>query len=491
MSFEMLIQVLLVDNQVLLRGGIKLILQAEQDIEVVGEAANSGEAIDKAVALSPDVVLIESALPDGGGLAAIRAIKQRCAHTRILVLSSQGDPEAFGHTAAAGAIGYIMKDISPENLVNAIRATYNSQTILSPTIAQQIVGQLSLADGSANGRRDRGNDKRTGLRQHEVDVLSRVAQGLSDKEIAAQLFLSEGAVKSRLRHLYNKLGLKNRAQAAVFALKGGFLAQVRHASVLTGIKDITKSVAECVRGPENGTARTLALLVSLSLAFVAVDLALLRDLDSKIASQYATSPDHAPGSPSAMSLSIKSSGPLLGQRLVAAGRMRASGDLHGAQHEYLMILLSVAPDSAQAWRGLVTLHRRWAAANPAELRRQANAYRLAIRNGTEVDEHYSPQALEVLVKATMLATREIESTKRRQIAAYIVSVGEFASPTMADRVMHLIRSKGYIVDVARRGVLSQVVTPTYRTRSQAEYVVHGLEGLGLQAKLMARVLSSQ
>ena len=227
---ETLIRVLLVDNQVLLRGGVKLILQPELDIEVVGEAANSGEAIDKAVGLSPDVVLIESALPDGGGLAAIRAIKQRCAHTRILVLSSQGDPEAFGQTAAAGAIGYIMKDISPENLVNAIRATFNSRTILSPAIAQQIVGQLSFADGSANGRSDRGIivGRRTGLRQHEVDVLSRVAQGLSDKEIAAQLFLSEAAVKTRLRQLYRRLGLKNRAQAAVFALDGGFLAEVRH-----------------------------------------------------------------------------------------------------------------------------------------------------------------------------------------------------------------------------------------------------------------------
>ena len=250
MSFETLIRVLLVDNQELLRGGVKRILQPEQDIEVIGEAANSSEAIDRAVTLSPDVVLIETALPDGSGLAAIRAIKQRCAHTRILVLSSQGDPEAFGQTAAAGAIGYIMKDISPKNLVNAIRATYNNQTILSPTIAQQIVGQLSLVDRSADGQGDRGNGKRTGLSQHEVDVLSRVAEGLSDKEIAAQLFLSEGAVKNRLRHLYNKLGLKNRAQAAAVALEGGFLAQVHFASLLTGINGITKPVAETVRAPE-------------------------------------------------------------------------------------------------------------------------------------------------------------------------------------------------------------------------------------------------
>jgi DNA-binding NarL/FixJ family response regulator len=258
MAVEMSIRVLLVDSQVLLREGIRLILQQGRGIEIIGEAADSGEAIDKGVALSPDVVLIESALPDGDGLTAIRAIKERCPHARVLVLSSQGDPEAFGQTAAAGAIGYIMKDISPENLVNAIRTTYDGQTILSPTIAQQIVGQLSLADGSVNGRSGRGTLERrkSDLPQHDVEVLSRVAQGLSDKEIAAQLFLSESAVKSRLRQMYIKWGLKNRAQAAVLALEGGFLAQVRHAPLLTGINSITKSVAECVRAPENGTARS-------------------------------------------------------------------------------------------------------------------------------------------------------------------------------------------------------------------------------------------
>jgi hypothetical protein len=204
--------------------------------------------------------------------------------------------------------------------------------------------------------------------------------------------------------------------------------------------------------------------------------------------------------------------------------MLAAGDLHGAQHEYLTILLSVAPDSVQAWRGLVALHRRWAAENPAELRRQANAYRLAIRNGTQMDEHYSPQALEVLAKAAMLAAREVEGAGRRlevdasrtmsyqheaivrfsravfaatarthwrPIVAYVISVGEFTSPEAADQLMHLIRSKGYIVDVARRGAVAQVVTPPYRTLRQAEYVVHGLEGLGLPANLEARQLPSQ
>lgn len=223
----MSIRVLLVDHQALLRHGIKLILQPERDIEVVGEAADGGEAVDRAVALSPDVVLIETMLPGGDGAATIRAIKQRCPRTQVVVLSGQGDQETFSQTAEAGAAGYILKDISPENLVNAIRAAHTGRTILSPTIAAQIVRHLALTDDGA-GTGDHGGIGRQDVRltQHEIEVLTRVARGLSDKEIGAQLFLAESTVKSRLRRLYLKLGLKNRSQAAVFALERGLLTVV-------------------------------------------------------------------------------------------------------------------------------------------------------------------------------------------------------------------------------------------------------------------------
>jgi DNA-binding NarL/FixJ family response regulator len=219
------IRVLIVDNQTLLRHGIKLVLQAAPDIEVVGEAVNSAEAIERATTLAPDVVLIESALPDRGGIAAIRTIKHHHPDVRILVLSAHGDSESFGKTAAAGAIGYILKDISPENLMNAIRAAHTRRTMLSPTIAQQIVKQMFVMEPPAGDRNDRGQTRRrdSSLGEQDVAVLRGVAHGFSDKEIAAQLFLSESAVKTRLRHLYRKLGLKNRAHAAVFALERGLL----------------------------------------------------------------------------------------------------------------------------------------------------------------------------------------------------------------------------------------------------------------------------
>jgi DNA-binding NarL/FixJ family response regulator len=221
----MAIRVLIADNQALLRQGVKHALESAGHIEVVGEAATSEDAVDLAAALAPDVVVMETGLPDGGGVEAVRTIKQRCPNVRILVLSSEGDPEAFGKAAAAGAIGYVLKDISPENLINAIRAVYARRSILSPAIAQQIVRQLSLVDGSGNGTQDFvvHARRRTMLRGPDIEVLTRIARGLSDKEIAAQLFLSESAIKTRLRHIYRKLGLKNRAQAAVFALENGLL----------------------------------------------------------------------------------------------------------------------------------------------------------------------------------------------------------------------------------------------------------------------------
>ncbi len=220
------IRVLLVEGQTLLRHGMKLILQSARDIEVVAEAADGGEAVDRAAALSPDVVLIEPLLPRGDGVEAIRAIRQRCPGARILVLSAQGDQEALGQAAAAGAVGYVLKDISPENLVSAIRAASSGRAILSPTIAKQIVERHFRTGGDdGDGAGDGAVPRRDpGLTQHEIEVLRGVARGLSDKEIAAQLFLSESTVKSRLRYVYLKLGLRNRAHAAVFVLKKGLLA---------------------------------------------------------------------------------------------------------------------------------------------------------------------------------------------------------------------------------------------------------------------------
>jgi len=220
----MSIRVLVVDNQVLFREGVKAALRSEPGIEIVGEAADTGEAVQKAVAANPDLVLMEITLPGGDAVDAVRTIRRRCPRTQVLVLTSCVDQEGFRKAAAAGAIGYVLKDIEPVNLANAIRAAHNGKTMLSPTIARQLVDHYFTASGdSALERPEKASQSQPRLTKHEIDVLAGVAQGLSDKRIAANLFLSEATVKTRLRSIYHKLGLRNRAHAAVFAVENHLL----------------------------------------------------------------------------------------------------------------------------------------------------------------------------------------------------------------------------------------------------------------------------
>lgn len=216
----MSIRVLVVDDQGLTRRGILSILKPDSDIEVLDEASDGPEALQKAVALQPDLVLMDIMMPGGDGITATRAIKERCPRTQVLILTFSPDPELFRKAAEAGAVGYVLKDISPENLANAIRAVHNGKGMLSPQIAKQMM------DGLYSSRHERPatSVRRThNLTEREVDVLMGLVSGLSDKEIAARLFLSEATVKTHLRTLYRRLKLRNRAQAAAFAVEKGLL----------------------------------------------------------------------------------------------------------------------------------------------------------------------------------------------------------------------------------------------------------------------------
>ena len=218
------IRVLLADNQVLLRQGIRAALQSEPSIEVVGEASDASQAIEGAASLNPDLVLMEVMLPNGEGIAAVRTIRQRCPRTQVLILTSCADQEVFRKAAAAGAIGYILKDIEPSNLANAIRAARDGRTMLSPTIAQLLINHYyATSAGALDQLAHLAPRSQPTLARHEIDVLAGVARGLSDKRIAANLFLSEATVKTRLRAIYHRHGLRNRAHAAVFAVENGLL----------------------------------------------------------------------------------------------------------------------------------------------------------------------------------------------------------------------------------------------------------------------------
>ncbi|HEX2712270.1 MAG TPA: response regulator transcription factor, partial [Candidatus Acidoferrales bacterium] len=196
------IRVLVVDDQILTRMGLRMMLQPEKDIEIVGEAANGREAIEKVLALSPEVVLMDLRMPESDGIEATLAIRQRCPTTQVLILSVYADLELFRKAAAAGAVGYVLKDITPANLVNAIRAVRNGKTMINPAVAMQMVENLVNRDRASTESAYRGVRE---LTERDIEVLAGVTQGLADKEIAAKLFLSESTVKTHLRAIYRKL----------------------------------------------------------------------------------------------------------------------------------------------------------------------------------------------------------------------------------------------------------------------------------------------
>ena len=214
----MAVRVLLVGNQNLISQGLKAVLRLEPDIDVVGEVRKGKDAIDKALALQPDVVLMSIASSTEDGVANTRAIKEGCPKTHVLILTPYPDQGLFREAMAAGATGYELTDISPAHLANAIRAVHGGKIAINQSVIQQMAEKLAGNNASAPGPFQPRN-----LTQREAQILAKVAQGLSDKEIAAKLFLSEATVKSHLRIVYTKLGIHNRAQAAALAVQNGLL----------------------------------------------------------------------------------------------------------------------------------------------------------------------------------------------------------------------------------------------------------------------------
>lgn len=212
------VRVMIVDDHGIVRTGLRALLQPESDMAIVGEAGSVKEAVKKAVELKPDVVLMDVKLPDGSGIEATRLIKESCPDTQVLILTVYEDQDTVLKAVQAGAIGYVLKDIPPEYLIRAIRSVHTDGTMIKPSIARKMVERLASTERDvvlANFHRG------PGLTDREIEVLKAAATGLSDKEIALKLYLSEPTIKSHLRSIYQKLRVKNRAQAAVYAVKHG------------------------------------------------------------------------------------------------------------------------------------------------------------------------------------------------------------------------------------------------------------------------------
>ncbi|MFT3709912.1 MAG: response regulator transcription factor [Archangium sp.] len=210
-------RVLLVDDQPLYREGIRAVLSsAGGAIEVVGEASNGSEALAACERLRPDVVLMDLQMPVMDGVTATRRLKVAQPASRVLVLTTFEDDDHVFEALRAGAVGYLLKDVTGERLKEAVQAAAAGQSFLAPSVASKVLAELS--------RRPRaGEGTASPFTERENEVLALLARGASNKEIAAALFVTEGTVKNHVTQLFTKLGVSDRTQAALRARERGYV----------------------------------------------------------------------------------------------------------------------------------------------------------------------------------------------------------------------------------------------------------------------------
>jgi DNA-binding NarL/FixJ family response regulator len=216
------IKVLIVDDQSLVRAGFRMILEAESDVEVVGEAADGGEAIDAASELQPDVILMDVRMPNVDGLEATRRLLEgKDEGPRILILTTFDLDEYVYEALRVGASGFLLKDTPPEQLVDAIRVVASGDALLSPTITRRVIEQFVRRPPASVLKPAPALEE---LTARELEMLRFIARGLSNAEIAKEAFVSETTVKTHVAHILMKLRLRDRVQAVVFAYENGVVA---------------------------------------------------------------------------------------------------------------------------------------------------------------------------------------------------------------------------------------------------------------------------
>jgi len=210
------IRVLIADDHAVVRQGLRTFLDLQDGLEVVGEAGDGAEALDAAQRLAPDVVLMDLAMPRMDGVAAIRALRERAPDARAIALTSFSDDERVFGAVRAGAAGYLLKDSQPAELVAGIRAVAAGQGLLSPAVAARLLEEV--ADGGSRPAADEGS---AALTPREREVLELIARGRSNKRIALELGMAEKTVKTHVGHVLAKLGVADRTQAALWAVRHG------------------------------------------------------------------------------------------------------------------------------------------------------------------------------------------------------------------------------------------------------------------------------
>jgi two-component system, NarL family, response regulator LiaR len=208
------IRILIVDDHAVVREGLRAFLQTQAGLEVAGEAADGNDAIEAASRLRPDVILMDLVMPELGGVAAMRLLRARVPEARVIVLTSFLDEDKLLPALRAGAAGYLLKNAEPKELVRAVRAAHAGEALLDPVVAARVVE--TLAAGGDEDPIDR-------LTPREREVLVLIGRGFPNKRIARELEISEKTVKTHVGHVLAKLGVTDRTQAAVFAVRAGLV----------------------------------------------------------------------------------------------------------------------------------------------------------------------------------------------------------------------------------------------------------------------------
>ena len=208
------VRVLVVDDQALFREALVTLLGARPEVEVVGEAGDGQQALERAAALQPDVVLMDLHMPVLDGIATTRRLRVEQPGVRVLALTTFDDDEDVFAALRAGALGYLLKDVSSDRLVEAVLSAARGESVLQPSVAAKVVARFAQLDDAP---RPRSQPLVVPLSERELDVLRLLADGCSNREIAATLFLAEGTVKNHVTNVLGKLGARDRTQAALRA----------------------------------------------------------------------------------------------------------------------------------------------------------------------------------------------------------------------------------------------------------------------------------